>query len=221
MLFIYFTPPYFCLWCMLLWATDTSISVYSIYLLIDNLHGLGRREGAGLRSGPNVLTKVPRLEGFLTLQVFSASCKFGLSLCSSPTDSFTPQNFRVWNWCCPTPQGDFFIWCLCVVVGENAFLLENKGSSSLITICAALILPLDWWWSLNLFTFCQPLKWLWQEGEAVDGTEDGKRLIDNWNCLLILNVLIWMVYANVMGWWDAQGTFLFRCWDKLIYYWRL
>ena len=24
--------------------------------------------------------------------------------------------------------------------------------------------PLDWWWSLSLFTFCQPLKWLWQEG---------------------------------------------------------
>lgn len=46
---------------------------------IDYLHGLGRREGAGLRSGPNVLAKVPRFEGFLALQIHSASCEFFLS----------------------------------------------------------------------------------------------------------------------------------------------
>lgn len=45
------------------------------HCLTDYLHGLGRREGAGLRSGPNVFTKVPRFEGFLTLQVFSTPCK--------------------------------------------------------------------------------------------------------------------------------------------------
>lgn len=43
---------------------------------IDYLHGLGRREGAGLRSGPNVLAKVPRFEGFLTLQIHSSPCEF-------------------------------------------------------------------------------------------------------------------------------------------------
>lgn len=46
---------------------------------IDYLHGLGRREGAGLRSGPNVLAKVPRFEGFLTLQIHSSSCEFFFS----------------------------------------------------------------------------------------------------------------------------------------------
>lgn len=46
---------------------------------IDYLHGLGRREGAGLRSGPNVLAKVPCFEGFLTLQIHSSSCEFFLS----------------------------------------------------------------------------------------------------------------------------------------------
>lgn len=42
---------------------------------IDHLHGLGRRGGAGLRSGPNVLTKVPRSEGILAFQVLRASRK--------------------------------------------------------------------------------------------------------------------------------------------------
>lgn len=41
----------------------------------DHLHGLGRREGAGLRPGPNVLAKVPRSEGILAFQVLCASRK--------------------------------------------------------------------------------------------------------------------------------------------------
>lgn len=46
--------------------------------LPDHLHGLGGREGAGLRPGPDVLLKVPRAEGFLALQVHGASRKRSL-----------------------------------------------------------------------------------------------------------------------------------------------
>lgn len=83
----------------------------SVFLcMIDYLHGLGWREGAGLRSGPNVFTKVPRVEGFLTLQVFSTSCKFSLGRYLFKTNFFKPSNvcfgINVVHF-----HGRLFIWC--------------------------------------------------------------------------------------------------------------
>lgn len=102
----------------------------------DHLHGLGRREGAGLRSGPNVLTKVPRSEGILAFQVLCASRKL-----TPPLPSLHFSRLFAFSWL------------------NQIFLGGGGGSSSLI--CSQFF-ALHWsssWlmMSLNLFTFCQPL----------------------------------------------------------------
>lgn len=61
---------------------------------IDHLHGLGGREGAGLRPGPNVLTKVPRPEGILALQVLCSSRKLPPLL---PFASFSVHSVHVFG----------------------------------------------------------------------------------------------------------------------------
>lgn len=61
-------------WSRLVWWSGSAAASLLLHPS-DHLHGLGGREGAGLRSGPNVLTKVPRSEGILALQVLCTSRK--------------------------------------------------------------------------------------------------------------------------------------------------
>lgn len=115
--------------------------------LTDHLHGLGWWEGAGLRSGPNVFTKVPRSEGFLPFQVFSASCTFHLF--------YTTINPLRLNWC----RSTHLILMYCRGGKPRPCWKTRLARSHLCRID----LPLDGWRSLDLCTFCQPFKWLWHE----------------------------------------------------------
>lgn len=107
-------------WCW--WSGSVAVS----YLHpSDHLHGLGRREGAGLRSGPNVLTKVPRSEGILAFQVLCASCKLTPPL---PSLHFSRLCLRFRGW-------TRFSW------GEG----EDLPLSSALSSLRCIDLPLDWW----------------------------------------------------------------------------
>lgn len=129
---------------------------YISFSPIDYLHGLGWWEGAGLRSGPNVFTEVPRFAGFLPFQVFSTSCKFSLGL---RLFLYSHQTF-VFELMSLNSTGDFS-FDVNVLLREK---LREKTRPAHNHLCC-IDLPLDWWRSLNLFTFCQPFKWLWQEEE--------------------------------------------------------
>lgn len=115
--------------------------------LTDHLHGLGGWEGAGLRSGPNVFTKVSRSEGFLPFQVFSASCKFHLFLHDHQISVFELMSLNSFDINVLSREKPRPCW--------KTRLAHSR-------LCR-IDLTLDGWRSLDLCTFCQPFKWLWHE----------------------------------------------------------
>lgn len=87
-----------------------------------------------------------------------------ICICFCTNFLFKLSNFCVWIECRSTPR-DIFHFMLMYCRERKRFPVRNKRRKQLAHNPLCYIdLPLDWWWSLNLFTFCHPLKWLWQEG---------------------------------------------------------